>query len=91
MAMVSTKTEAQLQGLAFYYTGVPCTNGHIAPRYTSSHKCSLCCRDAQRRAAIVKKQVTLLTFAHIVPLSNNADSNRLSEIISSVNRTEKTD
>ncbi len=33
---------ARLTGLTTYFTGKPCSNGHIAPRYTSTGSCSHC-------------------------------------------------
>jgi 5-methylcytosine-specific restriction endonuclease McrA len=36
------KSEAKAKGEKFYFTGVPCKNGHIAPRFTSNGGCSEC-------------------------------------------------
>ena len=33
---------ARLTGLTTYFTGKPCSNGHIAPRYTSTGSCTHC-------------------------------------------------
>jgi 5-methylcytosine-specific restriction endonuclease McrA len=36
------KSEAKAKGEEFYFTGTPCVNGHIAPRFTSNGGCSEC-------------------------------------------------
>src|ERR1700740_2689654 len=41
MEIISRK-EALKQGLKYYYTGKPCTNGHISERYTSAFRCVVC-------------------------------------------------
>lgn len=37
-----TRVEAALRGLTRYYTGKPCTNGHITERYVSNRQCVTC-------------------------------------------------
>lgn len=39
-----TRDEAIEQGLNRYYTGVPCQNGHLAPKYVIGYKCVECHR-----------------------------------------------
>jgi len=41
MKRISPK-QAKSQGLARYFTGKPCKNGHIYERYTASRKCRKC-------------------------------------------------
>jgi hypothetical protein len=38
---IVTLSEAKIQGLTKYYTGVPCKHGHDTYRYTSDRSCSL--------------------------------------------------
>lgn len=37
-----TKRESVTRGLNFYYTGQPCKNGHVAPRYVKGGSCAVC-------------------------------------------------
>ena len=39
---IVTLSEAKIQGLTKYYTGVPCKHGHDTYRYTSDRACSTC-------------------------------------------------
>jgi len=39
---ITSRREAKLQGLRWYFTGVPCSNGHIAKRSTLYCFCSEC-------------------------------------------------
>lgn len=39
-----TRSEAKLRQLNQYFTGLPCKNGHLTYRYTSSGACSGCIR-----------------------------------------------
>lgn len=48
-ALIS-RQEARTQGLARYFTGVPCTHGHIAERQTSNGSCYECDRQQQRKS-----------------------------------------
>ncbi len=41
MHIISAK-QAKGQALKQYFTGKPCRQGHIAPRWTSTHVCSVC-------------------------------------------------
>jgi len=40
-----TRKQAHEQGLAFYFTGRPCKNGHTDQRYTSTRQCVTCKRN----------------------------------------------
>ena len=44
-----TREEAKRQGLAFYYSGIPCPKAHVDLRYTASNRCRAC-RLASKRA-----------------------------------------
>ena len=44
-----TRKEAKAQGLARYYTGKPCKNGHIAERITSNGTCLECCKGHSKK------------------------------------------
>ncbi len=46
--------EAKKSGSKYYFTGDPCQNGHLSPRYMSG-KCIQCTRDWGRRNADKKK------------------------------------
>jgi hypothetical protein len=37
-----TRKEAIIQGNKYYFTGVPCMRGHIAPRFTTGGTCLEC-------------------------------------------------
>jgi group I intron endonuclease len=43
-----TRTEAKRMGAKKYFTGEPCTHGHVAPRYTKG-QCVVCAAEEQRR------------------------------------------
>jgi 5-methylcytosine-specific restriction endonuclease McrA len=60
VARCAARDEAKAKGELFYFTGIPCPKGHLAPRYTSVYKCTECAKDelkakreqtAARRAA----------------------------------------
>lgn len=42
---IISKNEAIAQGLMFYFTGKPCLNGHISPRYINKSSCVECNRN----------------------------------------------
>lgn len=44
----ATPREARYRGLAHYYSGKPCPAGHVAPRYTSNRRCTVCTRLTSR-------------------------------------------
>jgi 5-methylcytosine-specific restriction endonuclease McrA len=43
------RDEASKRGLTYYFTGKPCTNGHIAPRYVNDGACAECAKEKLRR------------------------------------------
>lgn len=45
-----TRAEAKRSGARKYFTGAPCTHGHVAPRYTKG-QCVVCAADEQRAKA----------------------------------------
>ncbi len=50
----TSRQEAKKSGSKYYFTGDPCLNGHLSPRYMSG-KCIQCHRDGRRRAADKRK------------------------------------
>lgn len=42
------KARARAKGLTRYYTGEPCSKGHISERYTKSSACCQCSKDSAR-------------------------------------------
>jgi hypothetical protein len=47
----ASREEAIEAGEIFYYTGLPCKNGHLAKRYTTSGQCIECARAIFRAKA----------------------------------------
>ena len=45
-----TRQNAILQGLARYFTGKPCSKGHVAERYTGNKTCCVCANAAANKA-----------------------------------------
>lgn len=43
---VITRPEARQKSLKTYFTGLPCKNGHISPRYTQSGTCADCIKQS---------------------------------------------
>ena len=43
--IIINRSQAVQSGVMRYYTGKPCTNGHIAERYTVSGACLECLSD----------------------------------------------
>ena len=43
-----TRKEAIASGSDYYFTDVPCSRGHIAPRYTSNKNCKTCIDERNR-------------------------------------------
>jgi hypothetical protein len=41
--------QAKALGLKFYFTGTPCKNGHVAPRYASTRQCSECIKQHSKK------------------------------------------
>jgi hypothetical protein len=52
-AMPKTRGEAKATGAKYYFTGIPCTHGHIAPRKTKG----VCveCMKAESKAALITR------------------------------------
>ncbi len=50
----TSRQEAKKSGSKYYFTGDPCRNGHLSPRYRGS-QCIQCNRDRVRRAADKRK------------------------------------
>lgn len=46
---VITLSEAKLQGIVHYYTGIPCSKGHVAPRLVSDRSCAICNREKRAK------------------------------------------
>ena len=50
----TSRQEAKKSGSKYYFTGNPCRNGHLSPRYRDGD-CIQCSRDWHRRAADKRK------------------------------------
>ncbi len=50
----TSRQEAMKSGSKYYFTGNPCRNGHLSPKYTGGN-CIQCTRDRNRRAADKRK------------------------------------
>ncbi len=50
----TSRQEAKKSGSTYYFTGDPCRNGHLSPRYMDGD-CIQCGRDGRRRAADKRK------------------------------------
>ncbi len=50
----TTRQEAKKSGSKYYFTGDPCRNGHLSPRYMDGD-CIQCKRNGRRRAADKRK------------------------------------
>ncbi len=50
----TSRQEAKKSGSKHYFTGDPCQNGHLSPRYMDGN-CIQCSRDRNRRAADKRK------------------------------------
>ena len=62
MEYPATREEAKRTGAKFYFTGKPCTRGHVAPRKTKGC-CTECMRedwvtDNERRKALPKSEAS---------------------------------
>ena len=44
-----TRKEAVAKGSRQYFTGLPCVNGHVSPRFTGNKNCVECSRERCRR------------------------------------------
>ena len=49
MIAVTTMSQAKAAGLRFYFTGKPCSRGHIALRFTSCCSCVTCVEQSSER------------------------------------------
>jgi len=56
---VISLAEAKSTGLKRYFTGLPCSNGHIADRLVSSRVCSECTRNKLEKYRIDNREVLL--------------------------------
>jgi len=52
--LLTSRQEAKKSGSKYYFTGDPCLNGHLSPRYRGG-KCVQCNRDWSRRTADKRK------------------------------------
>lgn len=43
------KQKAKELGMKFYFTGIPCKNGHVSPRWVSSSGCAQCVYERSQR------------------------------------------
>ena len=50
----TSRQEAKKSGSKYYFTGDPCRNGHLSPRYRDGN-CIQCTRDRRRRTADKRK------------------------------------
>lgn len=48
-SLPTTRKSAMEAGGRFYFTGIPCQNGHISRRYVSTHQCLGCHKEIQDR------------------------------------------
>lgn len=48
---VISRAEARVKGLRYYFTGCPCTNGHLCERLVSRSDCVECRKDRKRKWA----------------------------------------
>lgn len=62
-------TEANEQGLKYYFTGKPCKYGHVAKRYASSGLCLGCMKRKNDKQAAYKKQYKKDRAEHFRKLS----------------------
>jgi hypothetical protein len=51
----STRAEAKTIGASHYFTGEPCRNDHIEPRFTGSGVCMACAREKSQRWALLNR------------------------------------
>ena len=49
MPEIISKLDAKAAGLTRYFTGVPCSKGHVAERLVSNRNCCKCTREAENR------------------------------------------
>lgn len=46
---IVSREEARANGLSHYFTGIPCSRGHLAAKLTSNSNCIMCNRENARR------------------------------------------
>ena len=51
----STRSEAKAVGASHYFTGEPCRNNHIEPRFTGSGVCMACAREKSQRWTVLNR------------------------------------
>ena len=67
------REEAIKSGLKFYFTGLPCSKGHVTNRYVSTHQCKTCNDEHRALASSIKKK------AEARRLNSKATSEKMSE------------
>lgn len=64
MQNYTSRADAKVRGQSQYFTGIPCKNGHLTYRYTSSGSCSGCIRAHNRpssdQATVERKEAKAL-------------------------------
>lgn len=60
---VITRSEAKVQGLARYFTGASCSNGHVSERRTKNAVCLVCVSEARTRWAKTPRGRKMLAAA----------------------------
>jgi hypothetical protein len=58
---IITRQEAKEKGLSRYFTGKPCTKGHIAERRVANHSCAVCSNEQSKQYQKIKRESTDLT------------------------------
>lgn len=82
-----SKKEANEQGLKFFFTGIPCKNGHVAERRVDNGDCVDCARDRAARRLADKKDECLARAAEY--RKNNREMLRVKASEYYKNNTEK--
>lgn len=59
--LIITQEEANVRGLIYYFTGVPCRNGHVDKRYMNTNICYECKRSQVKRDYNKHKQRVICT------------------------------
>lgn len=82
-----TREEARKSGSPRYFTGKPCANGHVAPRYTKSGACTECLLEASRnnisklgRLKLILQDRNVDTIAMAAWLLNAASNDDVTEV-----------
>jgi len=44
-----SRKDALESGDTFYFTGMPCSKGHVSERYVSTHQCVECCKERKKQ------------------------------------------